>query len=82
MVSWFECWLAIHCWTIVVFFFSTPEQLFNDFDMSEMAFLPGIPAPKKAGSGKGKTRRVEIVDADLKEYCSKVLKTSGRRGLL
>lgn len=55
-------------------FYSTPEQLYNDFDMCQMAFNPPIPVPKNV-QPKSKTS-IDFIDINFEEECNNVLKNS------
>ncbi|KAJ3648361.1 hypothetical protein Zmor_020171 [Zophobas morio] len=58
----------------------TPEQIFNNFEMSEMAFNPAVPVPKKTPP-KTKVQRHIFVDSSFEDECKRVarshLKTKG-----
>lgn len=55
--------------------FSTAEELYNNYDMSEMAFNPSIPLPKKAQQ-KTKPNRIVFKDEAFESECKKILKNS------
>lgn len=65
------------------YFFSTPEQLYQDFDMSEMAFNPPVPVPKKVAI-KEKSQRHLFADAEFKNQCKNTVRAHLKRkgGLL
>lgn len=59
---------------VVIFLvYSTPEELYSMFDMSEMAFNPSIPVPKKV-QVSNKVKRHAFVDSEFRQKCFKRLK--------
>ncbi|VEN58187.1 unnamed protein product [Callosobruchus maculatus] len=59
---------------------STPDQLYEDFNMSEMAFNPPV-CPPKSGNVKSKASRHYFVDSDFKRECKDLLNSSEQRHL-
>lgn len=58
----------------IFLFNSAPEQLYNDFNMSQMAFNPPIPVPKSV-QPKPKAS-IDFVDMNFEEECNNILKNS------
>lgn len=54
--------------------FSTPEELFVNFDANEMAFNPSVKVPKKVPF-KARRKRKQF-DTDFKQHCDLTLKRS------
>lgn len=52
--------------------FSTPEQLFNDFDMSEMGFHPAVPVPSNV-SKKNKPKTFQFSDSSFEIQCKQLV---------
>ncbi|KAI4467923.1 nucleolar complex protein 3 [Holotrichia oblita] len=52
-----------------------PEQLFTDFDMSEMAFNPPVQIPKKI-LPRPRRKSTRFVDSNFKRYCNAFVKKS------
>ncbi|XP_068894937.1 nucleolar complex protein 3 isoform X2 [Tenebrio molitor] len=61
----------------------TAEQLYNDFDMSEMAFNPAVPVPRK-NAPKAKSRGHLFADGSFESQCKEVVRNHLKRrgGLL
>lgn len=59
----------------VGFFCSSAEQLYTDYEASEMAFNPPVPLPKKA-QPKNKPRRILFKDEGFRVECKNVLRNS------
>lgn len=52
----------------------TPQQLYEDYNTSQMAFNPPVAIPKKIAA-KAKPTRIHFIDEDFKRLCYKRLRT-------
>lgn len=48
--------------------FSSAEQLYEEFDPSQVVFKPAIPVPKKC-TQKTRERHFEFADPNFQDYC-------------
>lgn len=55
-----------------VFHFRSPEQLFNNYDGSQMSFKPAIPPPKKVQPKTRLKRRHIYTHPNFEDYCKVV----------
>lgn len=62
---------------------SSAEQLYTDYDMSEMAFNPAVPLPKKV-QPKSKSGRTIFTDPSFEIECKNIVRESKKncKGLL